>query len=119
MNDTTPLAPPRAAKKPSSVTHHGITVEDHYAWLRDAGYPKVTDKEVLAHLAAENAWFEARMKPHQGLIDRCSRRCARGSRKPTSRCRRRTATGSTGSSSRKAPNTRSGGASRSAAARTS
>ncbi len=69
MNDATPPAPPIAARKPSSVTHHGITVEDHYAWLRDPGYPTVTDKEVLEHLAAENAWFEARMAPHQGTIE--------------------------------------------------
>ncbi|HUD27473.1 MAG TPA: S9 family peptidase, partial [Novosphingobium sp.] len=63
------IGPPLAAKKPHSVTHHGVTVTDDYAWLRDAGYPEVTDKEVLAHLEAENAWFEARMAPHQGRID--------------------------------------------------
>ncbi len=62
--------PPAAAKKPHSFTHHGITVEDPYAWLRDPGYPEVTDKEVLAHLEAENAWFEARMKPHRPLVDK-------------------------------------------------
>ncbi|HYD24871.1 MAG TPA: S9 family peptidase [Croceibacterium sp.] len=65
----TPLAPPVAARKPSAATHHGITVEDHYAWLRDPGYPEVTDQDVLAHLAAENAWFEARMAPHQGTVE--------------------------------------------------
>ena len=70
MPDTTPLTPPVAAKKPSSVTHHGLTVTDDYAWLRDPGYPEVTDQEVLAHLAAENAWFEARMAPHRALCDR-------------------------------------------------
>jgi len=69
MNDATPARPPVAVRKPSTVTHHGITVADDYAWLRDPGYPEVTDKEVLAHLAAENAWFEARMAPHQGAID--------------------------------------------------
>ena len=61
--------PPVAAKKPHAFTHHGLTVTDDYAWLRDPGYPDVTDKDVLAHLEAENAWFEARMKPHQPLID--------------------------------------------------
>ena len=61
--------PPVAPKQPRSVTHHGITVTDDYAWLRDPGYPEVTDKAVLAHLEAENAWFEARMAPRQGLID--------------------------------------------------
>ena len=66
---TTISAPPVAPKKPHSFTHHGVTVDDDYAWLRDPGYPEVTDKAVLAHLEAENAWFEARMKPHQPLID--------------------------------------------------
>ena len=70
MSDTTSLAPPVAAKKPHSVTHHGITVSDDYAWMRDPGYPEVTDKEVLSHLEAENAWFEARMEPHKPLVDR-------------------------------------------------
>ena len=69
MADTTPLAPPVAAKKPARATHHGITVTDDYAWLRDPKYPKVKDKKILAHLAAENAWFEARMKPHQATVD--------------------------------------------------
>jgi oligopeptidase B len=61
--------PPIAAKIPQTVTHHGISVTDDYAWLRDPGYPEVTDQAVLAHLAAENAWFEAAMAPHRGLID--------------------------------------------------
>ena len=69
MNDATPAAPPVAARKPSSMTHHGFEVADDYAWLRDPGYPEVTDKAVLEHLAAENCWFEARMAPHQGTID--------------------------------------------------
>ena len=61
--------PPIAAKKPHSFTHHGVTVTDDYAWLRDPGYPEVTDKAVLAHLEAENAWFEMRMAPQQERID--------------------------------------------------
>ncbi|HSG34790.1 MAG TPA: S9 family peptidase [Sphingomonadaceae bacterium] len=69
MPDTTPVAPPVAAKKPSLATHHGITISDDYAWLRDPGYPSVTDKDVIAHLDAENAWFEARMAPHRPLVD--------------------------------------------------
>ena len=63
------VQPPIAAKKPHSLTHHGITVTDDYAWLRDPGYPEVSDPEVLAHLEAENAWFAARMAPRQGRID--------------------------------------------------
>ncbi len=61
--------PPVAAKRPHSFTHHGITVADDYAWLRDPGYPEVTDTAVLAHLAAENTWFEARMAAQQPMID--------------------------------------------------
>ena len=61
--------PPKAAKQPHSVTHHGITVTDDYAWLRDPGYPEVKDAAILAHLAAENAWFESRMAGQQGRID--------------------------------------------------
>ncbi|MBU6266340.1 MAG: S9 family peptidase [Sphingomonadales bacterium] len=68
-NSTPPSAPPVVAKQPHSFTHHGITVDDPYAWLRDPGYPEVTDKAVLAHLEAENAWFHARMDPQQPVID--------------------------------------------------
>ncbi|VWX53258.1 S9 family peptidase [Novosphingobium sp. 9U] len=71
MASTTPTlsGPPQAAKKPHVFTHHGVEVADDYAWLRDPGYPEVTDKEVLAHLEAENAWFESRMADRKGLID--------------------------------------------------
>ncbi len=71
MNESNEPAvqPPIAAKKPHSATHHGITVSDDYAWLRDPGYPEVTDTQVLAHLQAENAWFAARMAPQQPRID--------------------------------------------------
>jgi oligopeptidase B len=61
--------PPVTAKKPHVETHHGIELSDDYAWLRDPGYPEVKDPEILAHLEAENAWFEARMAPHRGRID--------------------------------------------------
>ena len=69
MHDSTSLAPPVAAKKPSSVTHHGIKVSDDYAWLRDPGYPEVKDKQVLSYLEQENAWFEARMAPHKDTVE--------------------------------------------------
>ncbi|MXO75209.1 prolyl oligopeptidase family serine peptidase [Altererythrobacter aerius] len=63
------LTPPVAAKKPSSVTHHGITLSDDYAWLRDKGYPTVDDPEIIAHLEAENAWFEAAMAGQKDTVD--------------------------------------------------
>ena len=61
--------PPVADRRPHEVTHHGVTISDDYAWLRDAGYPNVTDEEVLSYLKAENAYFEAVMAPHKGLVD--------------------------------------------------
>ncbi len=68
MTDAT-LKPPVAAKRPSNVTHHGITVSDDYAWLRDQSYPTVDDPEIIAHLEAENAWFEAAMAGQKDRID--------------------------------------------------
>lgn len=71
MTDTTPAISswPIAARKPSTTTHHGITLSDDYAWLRDPGYPEVKDPAILSHLEAENAWFESRMAPHRPLVD--------------------------------------------------
>lgn len=63
------LKPPLAPKKPSSVTHHGLNVSDDYAWLRDRAYPTVDDPEIIAHLEAENAWFESAMAGQKDRID--------------------------------------------------
>ncbi|HZF43274.1 MAG TPA: S9 family peptidase [Sphingomonadaceae bacterium] len=62
-------APPRAEQRPYSYERHGYRVEDPYFWLKDQGYPKVDDVDVLAYLHAENAYFEAAMKPHEALVD--------------------------------------------------
>jgi hypothetical protein len=67
---------PVAAKQAHSFTHHGITVTDDYAWLRDADYPDVTDEAMLAHLNAENAWFEAAWPDKRTASTRCSPKCA-------------------------------------------
>jgi len=67
MNDSP--TPPIADTRPHSFTTHGITLDDPWAWLKDAGYPDVTDKDVLAYLAAENAYFESVMAPHKPLVD--------------------------------------------------
>ena len=70
MNKATTLpAPPRAEQRPYSFERHGVRVEDNYAWLRDKGYPKVDDKDVLDYLKAENAYFDAAMKPHAALVE--------------------------------------------------
>ncbi|QNQ08952.1 S9 family peptidase [Sphingomonas alpina] len=62
--------PPIAERRQHSFTTHGVTIEDPYAWLKDPGYPEVTDKDVLAYLEAENAYFENVMAPHKALTDR-------------------------------------------------
>ena len=49
------MNPPIAAKRPHSFTHHGITVEDSYNWLKDPGYPTVDDADVLAYLNERDA----------------------------------------------------------------
>ena len=64
-----PAAPPVAEQRDHSYSHHGITISDPYNWLHDKSYPVVDDKDVLAYLEAENAWFEARMAPHKALAD--------------------------------------------------
>ncbi|MGE4429963.1 MAG: S9 family peptidase [Sphingobium sp.] len=64
-----PASPPVADRRQHSIDHHGRVLDDPYAWLRDPGYPEVTDKDVLAYLEAENGWFERAMTPHQGMID--------------------------------------------------
>lgn len=63
------IRPPIADRVPHHYTRHGITVEDPYAWLKDPGYPEVTDERVLAYLRAENDYFDACMRPHQPLIE--------------------------------------------------
>ena len=60
---------PTANKIPTETTVHGVTLADDYAWLRDPGYPNVTDPAILDHLKAENAHFESAMAPHTPLID--------------------------------------------------
>jgi len=57
----TDIKPPVAAKRPHTYTHHGITIEDPYDWLYDKSYPVVDDEDVLNHVKAENAYFEAKM----------------------------------------------------------
>jgi len=62
-------APPQANRIAHSYERHGRTVVDDYAWLKDAGYPAVTDEAVLSYLSQENAYFEAAMAPVRPLVD--------------------------------------------------
>ena len=68
-NMTETNQPPVAEKRAHSFTHHGITIEDPYYWLKDQSYPKVDDADILAHLKQENTYFEANMAPHKPLVD--------------------------------------------------
>ncbi|RHW18704.1 S9 family peptidase [Sphingomonas gilva] len=63
------IKPPVAEQRPHSYERHGVTIEDPYFWLKDPGYPEVTDPDVLAYLKAENAYFEAQMKPREPLVE--------------------------------------------------
>ena len=69
LTTNTPSAPPIAEKREHTFTTHGVTISDPYAWLRDQSYPTVDDKDVLDHLKAENAWFEARMAAQKPMVD--------------------------------------------------
>lgn len=62
--------PPVAATRPHSFSAHGVTIDDPWAWLKDPGYPEVTDKDVLGYLEAENAYFEAVIAPRKPLSER-------------------------------------------------
>ena len=66
---TQPTSPPVAEKRDHSYTHHGITISDPYNWIEDQSYPEIDDEDVLDYVKAENAWFEAKMAPHQALTD--------------------------------------------------
>jgi len=67
MTDTP--RPPLAAPRPHESIHHGRTLGDPWAWLRDPAYPQVTDPDILAYLKAENAWFETHMAARKPQVD--------------------------------------------------
>src|SRR4051812_16798026 len=62
-------APPRAEPRAYSYERHGRQVDDPWHWLRDPGYPEVTDAAVVDYLKAENAFFDAAMAPHKKLVE--------------------------------------------------
>jgi oligopeptidase B len=62
-------APPRAEQRPFSYERHGVRIEDPWHWLKDPSYPNVQDQHVLGYLQAENAYFDAAMKPHESLVE--------------------------------------------------
>lgn len=64
MNSKT-SAPPVAPRHPHRFTHHGITVTDDYAWLKDENWqevlrdPSVLKPDIRAYLEAENTYADA------------------------------------------------------------
>lgn len=66
---TDPIEPPVAVPRPHESIHHNRALSDPWAWLRDPGYPEVTDPDILAYLEAENRYFEAHMAAQKGLVD--------------------------------------------------
>src|SRR5690349_9886303 len=59
--------PPRPARRPHDVDSPFGARSDPYYWLRD---DTRTNPEILAHLAAENAYKDAVLEPARGLIAR-------------------------------------------------
>ncbi|WP_026925118.1 S9 family peptidase [Glycomyces arizonensis] len=62
MSDEQAVRQPVAARRDHPRTHHGDTVNDAYAWLKDP-----EDPEVLDYLRAENAYTESRTAHLDGL----------------------------------------------------
>ncbi|WP_441243583.1 S9 family peptidase [Tardiphaga sp. 768_D3_N2_1] len=62
---TSSMPVPVAPRHPHSFTTHGITVNDDYAWLKDAKWqevlrdPSVLEPEIRTYLEAENAYTES------------------------------------------------------------
>jgi len=59
------LPAPVAPRRPHSFTHHGITVVDDYAWLKDPDWqevlrdPSVLNADIRHYLEAENDYTES------------------------------------------------------------
>jgi len=64
MTTRPPAAAPVAPRRPHSFTHHGITVTDDYAWLKDDNWqevlrdPSVLKPDIRAYLEAENTYAD-------------------------------------------------------------
>jgi oligopeptidase B len=64
---------PVAPRRPHSLTAHGITITDDYAWLKDANWqevlrdPSVLDPDIRKVLEAENGYTESLLGHTAGL----------------------------------------------------
>jgi len=65
IRKNSPLPAPVAPRRPYSFTHHGITVVDDYAWLKDENWqevlrdPSVLNADIRNYLEAENDYTES------------------------------------------------------------
>ena len=65
--------PPVAAKRPVTITFHGHSRTDDYAWLRAENWqevmrnPAALPADIRAYLEAENAWFREQMADTEAL----------------------------------------------------
>lgn len=58
------ITPPKAEKRPKTLSIHGENRVDNYYWLRDDDR---ADSDVLNYLQTENAYTEQALLPHQPL----------------------------------------------------
>ena len=69
----TKASAPRAVKRPTQQTYHGITIHDDFAWLRDPQWKSsedgVKDPEILDHIKAEETYTEEYLASVKGAID--------------------------------------------------
>jgi oligopeptidase B len=69
------LPAPTAPRRPHSITAHGITVVDDYAWLKDANWqevlrdPSVLSADIRDYLEAENDYTES-LLGHTGALQK-------------------------------------------------
>ena len=69
----TPASPPTAKQAPHTVSHHGVTLNDEYAWLRAENWQEVMrepDKlatDIRDYLEAENAYMQATLADTDAL----------------------------------------------------
>ncbi len=65
MDKKTPLPAPVAPRHPHSLTIHGTTIVDDYAWLKDENWqevlrdPSILNAEIRKYLEAENQYTES------------------------------------------------------------
>lgn len=59
---------PQAKQVAHKTYCHEESRVDYYHWMRDSGWPVVSDKEVLKHLETEKAYYKAATKEQKPLI---------------------------------------------------